>query len=171
MITNPFSFWHRISPYTNSGVFDNITLPGGQTAAQFVWDSVTSDRETRYFAMAAPFTPTNSLSGLLIAATNFADNAHDYQVSIYDATTKLLVTESPVRFDGNTTTPAIGLTETTPPYNWQLIRSDSQLLSAALTADTSYYVVVSYGVLNYLNPPGDPNTAGLAFMVDVWNIM
>lgn len=161
--------WDRLAPYTNSTDFTNVALPPGLTAPQFVWDSVTSSGETRYFAMATPFTPVTSLSGLLVAANNFADNAHDYQASIYDATTKSLIATVPLMLDGNTTLPAIGLTET-PPYNWQTIRADSQLISASLSVGTSYYVVVSYQVLNYLILPGGDNPAGLSCMVEIWSI-
>lgn len=63
-----------------------------------------------------------------MAATNFADNAHDYKVSLYDATTKALIITSPVLQDGNVTTPSIGLTEQPPTvgrlYAW--IRSYSR---------------------------------------------
>lgn len=161
--------WNRLAPYTNATEFDDLAIPPGEEVPQFVWDSATSDGETRYFAMAAEITPDFGLTGLLIAVTNFADNAHDYQVGIYDAS-KTLLLQGPVLLDGNTTTPSIGLTEPAP-FNWQTMRSDTQVLSITLGAGTLYYLVISYRVTNYLQVDGKPNPAGLAFMVDVWNVV
>ncbi|QSO52515.1 hypothetical protein JZ785_00695 [Alicyclobacillus curvatus] len=160
--------WERIAPYDNSTEFQGITIPPGLARPEFVWDRIMTPGETRYFAMAAAFTaPYTDLDGLLIAATNFADNAHLYQVGVYDAATKALIAASPVEVGGNTTTPAIGLTETVP-FNWQLMRANTTVLQAELTGGTSYYVVVSYQVLNYLNQPGLANPACVSFMVDVF---
>lgn len=159
--------WDRIAPYTNSAEFDDLTIPPGLTTPQFVWDVVTLDGETRFFAAAAEITPDFDLSGLFIRTTTFADNGHDYQASIY-STNKTLMTQGQVLFDGDTTTPSLGLTEQ-PPFNWQTLRSNTEVLSAALTSGTLYYLVVSYRVTNYLQKAGLPNPAGLSFIVDVWN--
>ncbi len=162
--------WDRIAPYTNTTTFSGITVPAGLSSPQFVWDSAMLPGETRFFAMAAPFTaPTGGLTGLVVAATNFADNAHNYRASIYDATTKALVVTNDIQLDGNTTTPSIGLTEPAP-FNWNTMRASSQLLPATLTAGTAYYVVVSYEAMNYLNKPGLSNPACLSFMIDIWAV-
>lgn len=162
--------WERIAPYDNSTVFQGITIPAGLARPQFVWDTTMLPGETRFFAMAAEFTgPLGGLTGLAVGATNFADNAHEFQVSVYDATTRVLLVSSEVEIGGNTTTPTIGLTEQVP-FNWQLMRSVTESLTVPLTASTAYYVVVSYKVLNYLNSPGLENPACLSFMIDVYGV-
>lgn len=162
--------WDRLAPYDNTSTFMGITIPAGLSRPQFVWDTEMLPGETRYFAMAAKFTaPSGGLNGLVIAATNFADSAHNYRASIYDATTKSLVAESIIELDGNTTTPSIGLTEPAP-FNWQTMRSSSQFLQASLISGTSYFVVVSYDAINYLNKPGQENPACIAFIIDVWGV-
>lgn len=162
--------WDRIAPYTNAREFEGATQPPNLTAPQFIWDSVTTDGEVRYFAMAAPFSPVLLYSGLLLAAYNFADNAHDFQASIYNAATKALVAQGPILQDGNITTPAIGLTEV-PPFNWQTVRSNTQFIASTLAPENTYYVVVSYTVLNYLQIAGRENPATLSFIVDVGGVV
>lgn len=100
--------WDRIAAYINSSIFSGLTMPSGLTTPQFVWEQTTSSGETRYFATAAQFTLEEARSGVFVTTTNFADNAYDYQVSLYDATTKALVTISPILQDGNVTSPSIG---------------------------------------------------------------
>ncbi|QSO52516.1 right-handed parallel beta-helix repeat-containing protein [Alicyclobacillus curvatus] len=161
--------WDRIAGYTNSTIFSGLTVPGGLATPQFVWDATTSPGQTRYFAMGVEFTLDTAKSGVFVAITNFADNAHDYQVGLYDATSKALITTSPVLQDGNVTTPVIGVTEQ-PPYNWQTVRLDSQLLATPLAAGTPYYLVVSHRVLNYLIFEGGLDPAGLMFIADTWTV-
>lgn len=165
--------WDRIAPYTNDTTFTTapaVTVPSGQTVPEFVWNSTTLPGETRYFAMAYAFTPAAAATGVVAAATNFADNAHNYEVSIYDAAGTTVLATSVVLLDGNVTTPSIGLTEPAP-FNWQTVRANSSLLSTALTAGTTYNLVVSYDAMNYLATDNTlPNPAALAFQIDAWTV-
>jgi hypothetical protein len=165
------SGYPQLLPYKN----DNSPNTFTKNPPAYIWDSVTTTPQTRFFASS----PTNFVAfftgdRVLVNLTVFCDNAHDVQIDIFDEDNNdLFTTITPI---GNLTDgsldPFTGTNDDTP-FNWLNIRYYANLSDAVPLARNghAFNFVVSFQAVNYtINPPEAPNPAALAFVADFYQI-
>lgn len=158
-----FVGWPSIMPYSN---YSN-------NKPSFIWDSVTTDSQSRGFAkMSGSFKHDEFSTQAILWMAVFTDNAHVARVDVYnteDSANPIYVeTISPVVLQDGSMDPNTGLTEV-QPYNWQTVRV-FQGASSLLQSNTFHSIVVSFTAVNYTGatPPATPgNVAGLMFYAQV----
>lgn len=153
------SAWPELVNYTNNN--------GVVGDPQYIWDSTTSDGQSRGFA--ARSNAFSGFSNYVISLTTFCDNAHSVRIDIYElpeADPILLETLTPpVLIDGNMD-PITGLTEV-QPYNWQSVRIYT-IASSTLSTNNPHIMIFSFTGVNYnVSSAGAPNPAGIVFSVDI----
>jgi hypothetical protein len=169
-IVPPNPLWPSLNEYNN----DNSPL-GPTAEPQYIWDSTTSDGQSRGFAGKGLGLDVIVPIQLLVTLTVFTDNAHEAQIDIFDISgpnpvLAETITPTPQKLlDGNLDPVTGTTTDVSHPFNWQKIRYYSNF-SSILPA-SAYQMVVSFRVVNYnISPPGAPNPAALAFVSDCYPI-
>ncbi|GMA66299.1 hypothetical protein NZD89_28895 (plasmid) [Alicyclobacillus fastidiosus] len=156
----------QLLPYQN----DNSSL--STVAPSYIWDSITTTPQIRFFALGTTGFVLAAGNQLLVDLKVFCDNAHDVQIDIFDVTVgDLFTTITPAGnlTDGNLD-PNTGVTDDIP-YNWLNIlyyTNTSIAVPDSRDGDT-FQAVLSFQAVNYnISPPGTPNPAALAFVADIW---
>jgi len=164
--------WPQISKFDN----DNNTAFNSQPNPQFLWTQpVPLPGETKGFAARSSNIPLSlgAFGEFVIAMAVFADNAVTARIqAVNQAGIVILpvpVTGLDVDLNAGSLNPNTGIfPDNHFPYNWQNVRFYTipvsfGLLSAALNLS----FVFSFEVANYVNN-GATNTAGLAFVADIY---
>jgi hypothetical protein len=173
--TNPVSVprdkvWPTLQRYINDNAGFVTYNPSPAQDPEFIWDSSATDGQSLGFAVSSNEYSFSTSINFDISVVAFADNAHNLQIDLVDATSNTVISTLPLglQLDDGSMDPATGVTvETTDfPYNWQNIRFYS-ISTGALPAGT-YKIIVSFTAVNYDQFPGFPNPAAVAFVADIF---